>query len=322
MQAKWCGRCALALAVMVGIEFPVSEGSSAGVGQAEESSRAAAAAELDAALAEGQLERALELAEEIAAAEQDEYFEALVRVVAILCRQGKKEEAVAAVRAALDAGFWNFRRLLEDPSLTLINRDDGFRAMVRTARTRQYIQMLERDSRDEMQKPEEVMASLAFRPGERVADVGAGSGYFTIPIAKAVGSEGKVWAVDIQQAMLDFIADRLSGEGLRNVELVLAEPDDPRLPARGVDTILMVDTMHYVKQRAAYGAKLSAALAPDGRLVIIDFRYDPDAKREFAPPPEQQVPREALDADLAAAGFRVVKSFDFLPEQYFVVYQK
>jgi hypothetical protein len=121
--------------------------------------------------------------------------------------------------------------------------------------------------------------------------------------------------------MLDYIAARLTDEGIENVELGLVEPDDPALPAHGVDTILMVDVFHYIKERTEYGNKLLAGLAPGGRLVVIDFRYDPQAVREFAPPPEQQVPRETLDAELAAAGFRVRASYDFLPEQYFVVYE-
>ncbi len=293
----------------------------ADTGQEETPDRAAMHASLQTALDEGRLDQALELAEQIAFAEQTEYFDALVQVVAILCRKGDKEAAVETVQAALDAGFWDYRRLLQDDSLALINADESFREMVRAAWAKQYIKMLERPSRDDMQKPAEVMAALAFKAGERVADVGAGSGYFTVPVARAVGTGGRVWAVDIRQTMLDFIRDRLTVEGLANVELLLAKPDDPMLPAGGVDTILMVDTIHYVRDRAAYGRKLAAALAPGGRLVVIDFRWDPDAEREFAPPLEQQVKREDLDADLATAGFVPVESHDFLPEQYFVVYR-
>jgi len=322
MQTRHGGWRALALAVMMGVAVPVCGEPPADAAQTAANDRAAIAAELATARAEGQLDRALELAQEIAFSEQEEYFDALLDVVAILCQQGEKEKAVAAVQGALECGFWDFRRLLTDDALALINRDQEFRDMVVAAHSQQYIQMLERPSRDAMQKPEQIMAALAFRPGERVADVGAGSGYFTLPVARAVGPEGKVWAVDIKQTMLDYIEARLGEEGLGNVELVLAEPDDPKLPAAGVDTILMVDTMHYVRDRSAYAAKLAAALAPEGRLVIVDFRYDPEAEREFAPPPEQQVKREALDADLATAGLRVVESYDFLPEQYFVVYQK
>jgi ubiquinone/menaquinone biosynthesis C-methylase UbiE len=278
-------------------------------------------ADLERALAEGRLDEALELAEQVAFEEMAEYFEARMRVVEILCLRGEKDEAVEAVREMLDAGYWDVRRLLRDEKLALLNQDESFQEMVRAAWAKQYIGMLERDSRDEMQKPAEIMATLAFSRGERVADVGAGSGYFTLPIARAVGPTGKVWAADIRQTMLDYIDERVGAEGLTNVELVLCEADDPGLPSGGVDTILMVDTIHYVKDRAAYGRKLAEALAPGGRLVIIDFRYDPDAEREFAPPLEQQVEREVLDAEMQEAGFVVAESYDFLPEQYFVVYR-
>jgi SAM-dependent methyltransferase len=120
--------------------------------------------------------------------------------------------------------------------------------------------------------------------------------------------------------MLDHIAGRLREAQLSNVELKLVPPDDPQLPAGGFDTILMVDTIHYIKDRAAYARKLREALAPGGRLVIVDFRRDPDAQREFAPPLEQQVARETLDAEMATCGLQPVAAYDFLPEQYFVVY--
>jgi ubiquinone/menaquinone biosynthesis C-methylase UbiE len=315
-----CRRVAVAVSIICWMSWASGVAPARAEDHGKDLDRAQAQADLDKALADGATDRALELAEAIATHEQAEYFDSLVQLAAIHCKRGDKERAIDTVKAGLDAGFWDYRRLLNDESLALINRDQSFQEMVRGAWAKQYIAMLERDSRDEMQKPHEIMKTLSFKAGERVADVGAGSGYFTIPIARAVGPKGKVWAVDIRQQMLDFITNRLETEGLGNVEPVLAKPDDPLLPAAGVDTILMVDTIHYIQNRAAYGEKLSAALAPGGRLVIIDFRYDPDAKREFAPPIEQQVPRKTLDADLAEAGFEVVASYDFLPEQYFVVY--
>jgi hypothetical protein len=87
-----------------------------------------------------------------------------------------------------------------------------------------------------------------------------------------------------------------------------------------VDTILMVDAIHYVKDRTTYATKLRAGLAPGGRLIIIDYRPKPMSERPWGPPPEQQFPRETLDAEMAAAGFKIVAAYDFLPEQFFVVY--
>ena len=164
------------------------------------------------------------------------------------------------------------------------------------------------------------METLAFKPGEKVADIGAGSGYFTIRVAKAVGDEGLVWAIDIRPEMLDYIDARLEGEGLENVRLMLVDPDDPQLPKGKVDTILMIDTWHYIRD-PEYAKKLRAGLAPGGRVVIIDYRPRPWEERPWGPPPQQQTPREEVDAHFAEAGLEPAASYDFLPEQYFVIYR-
>jgi arsenite methyltransferase len=188
---------------------------------------------------------------------------------------------------------------------------------------KRYLAMLERPEREEFQKPKQVMTALALRPGERVADIGAGSGYFTIPAAKAVGPRGVVWAMDIRQPMLDYIEARLRGEKLSNVRLKLVAADDPGLPPGGVDTVLMVDVYHYIhfeKRGAGYAAKLRPGLAPGGRVVIIDYIPRPWEQRPWGPPPEQQMSREKLDEYMAAGGLHPVRTHSFLPEQYFVEY--
>lgn len=281
---------------------------------------AALHARLDAALAAAAWDSALAPAEAIAGLDQERFCDSLYTLLRVQCRRGDRAHAYQTLELLLDAGYGDYQRLRTEPEFALINKEERFLKTVRRSWSRQYIQMLERDSRDDMQKPAEIMAALAVRPGERVADIGAGSGYFTLRLAQAVGDGGRVWALDIRQEMLDYIANRLREAQLSNVELKLVPADDPQLPAGGVDTALMVDTIHYVKDRAGYARKLRACLAPGGRVVIIDFRYDPDAKREFAPPIEQQVPRETLDREMAEAGLKVVASYDFLPEQYFVVY--
>lgn len=283
--------------------------------------RVEAAKRLDRARAEGDLDAMAGFAEQIAFAELVDYLDASYELLRIHCRRGDEQQAFATVEAMLDAGFWDYRRLLADDDLALINRGDRLKGMVRAAWAEGYISMLERDSRDAMQHPDRIMEKLAVRPGEVVADVGAGSGYFTVRLAAAVGEGGRVVATDIRQEMLDYIAERLTEGAIDNVELVKVEPGDPGLPAGAIDTVLMVDVMHYVEDRAAYAKKLRPALRPGGRVVVIDFRYDPDAEREFAPAPEQQVPRKTLDREMAEAGFEVAEAFDFLPEQYFVVYR-
>ncbi|MFO7693167.1 MAG: class I SAM-dependent methyltransferase [Vicinamibacterales bacterium] len=285
------------------------------------SDRSDIARRLQTALAAGDLEIGAELAEQVSFAELVEYLDARYELLRIHCLRKDETKALETLQTMLDAGYWDYRRLKQDPDIAWISSTEEFQGRVRAAWTKQYISMLERDTRDAMQHPARIMELLAIEPGTVVADVGAGSGYFTIPLARAVGPQGKVIATDIRQEMLDHIAARLHEEELANVTLLKVEPTEPGLPAGTIDTVLMVDVIHYVKDRAGYARKLKPALAPGGRVVVIDFRYDPEAKREFAPPPEQQVPRETLDREMAESGFVVAESYDFLPEQYFVVYR-
>lgn len=290
-------------------------------GQAVEPDPAVLTAQLQAALAAAEWDSALTPADALVDLAREHHLEALYALLRIHCLRQDPAAALETLETLLDAGWWDHHRLRTDPDLAILMNESRAVSMVRAAWSRQYIRMLERDSRDAMQKPAAVMAALAVQPGDCVADVGAGSGYFTLRLAEAVGGDGRVLALDIRQEMLDHIERRVREAELDNVELKLVPAADPQLPAGGCDLILMVDTIHYVKDRVDYARKLRAALAPEGRLAIIDFRYDPTARREFAPPPEQQVPRLTLDRDLAEAGLEVVASHEFLPEQYFVIYR-
>jgi ubiquinone/menaquinone biosynthesis C-methylase UbiE len=133
-----------------------------------------------------------------------------------------------------------------------------------------------------------------------VADIRAGSGYFTVRFSRAVGSTGKVWVIDIRQALLDYIEKRLAVEKLGNVQLLKVAPDDPQLPPGGVDTVVMVDTLHYVQNRSEYARKLRAGLSPGGRVVIIDYIPKPIEQRPWGPPPEQQMSRDMRSQKLGA----------------------
>jgi ubiquinone/menaquinone biosynthesis C-methylase UbiE len=198
---------------------------------------------------------------------------------------------------------------------------DCFKKATQAIWLKGYLWILERPERDAYQQPDRVMQMLAFRPGERVADIGAGSGYFARRVSSAVGPAGIVWAIDIRQEVLAVLGERARGDGLTNIQLQVVRPDDPQLPPAGVDTILMVDTLHYIKDRAAYARTLRAGLAPGGRVVIIDFRPKPLEERPWGPPPEQKMSREDVDAAMAEAGLFPARVHDFLTEQFFVEYR-
>ena len=273
-----------------------------------------------AAHAAANFTEALAIAEQLHELALVAHIKALYQVAAMHCRLGHEDQAYHWLEECLAAGFWDFRQLREDEDFQSISDDDRFKKLIRSAWSRQYIAMLERKERDAFQKPDQVMETLALQPGEKVADIGAGSGYFTIPVARAVGPEGVVWAIDIRPEMLDHLRERLKGEELDNVRLMQVEKDDPQLPDGRVDTILMIDTLHYVQDRTAYARKLREGLAPGGRVIIIDYRPKPWEERPWGPPPVQQIPRETIDAEFAAAGLKPVRVHEFLPEQYFVEY--
>lgn len=185
-----------------------------------------------------------------------------------------------------------------------------------------YQAAMEAPDRSSWQKPEAVLQALALRPGERVADIGAGTGYFAVPIAEAVGPSGRVYAVDVARQMIDYLSDRIRRERIGNIAPILAPSNNPTLPAKGVDTVLIVNTYHHLDDRASYLAHLDKALAPGGRIVIIDFVPRPREERGFGPPLGMQLSRETVDDELSQAGFIPAEVHDFLPEQYFVEYRR
>lgn len=274
----------------------------------------------EAALAAGDPNSAIARAEEIIERVGPVHAEALYRIAVLQCRKGAVEAAYWWLQRAMDAGYWDVNGLMTGEEFRPVQTEERFKRLVRDSWCRQYLAMLERPDRADLQDPDRIMEALALSPGDRVADIGAGSGYFTVRIARAVGKDGIVWAVDLRQPMLDFISARLELEGIGNVRLGAAEPADPRLPAESFDRILLVDTLHYVGDRAAYARKLRSALAPGGRVVVIDFIPRPGVERVFAPPPEQQIPLETIDRDMESAGLTRTATHSFLPEHYFVEY--
>lgn len=177
----------------------------------------------------------------------------------------------------------------------------------------QWAKTFDDPARDEWQKPDEVVRALALTPAMTVADVGAGTGYFAVRLARAV-PQGQVLATDIEPDMVRYLDERAKKEALPNLRGVSATASASGLAANSVDAILIVDVWHHIADRAAYARDLAAALRPGGRLLIVDFRRD--ATR--GPPPEMRLAPEAIIADLVAAGFAAKVSPVVLPEQYIV----
>src|SRR5204863_3661274 len=139
----------------------------------------------------------------------------------------------------------------------------------------QWSKVFDDPGRAAWQKPEELVAALHLQPGQRVADLGAGTGYFSRLLSTAVGADGTVFAVEIEPNLVTHLRDRAEREGTRNVVPVLASADDPRLPAGMLDVILIVDTYHHVDDRIGYFRNLRRALRPSGRVAIVDWQKRP-----------------------------------------------
>ena len=178
---------------------------------------------------------------------------------------------------------------------------------------------LERSEREEEENPDKAIQALGLKPGMTVADVGAGSGYFTVRMAKLVGPDGKVYATDIQQQMLDILGKRLRAEKIPNVELVRGTVTDPNLPAGKMDLILMVDVYHEFSEPQAMLRKMKEALAQDGRLVLIEFRKeDPAVPIRL----EHKMSVAEVRAELEAEGFKLDRLVDILPRQHIFIFNK
>lgn len=169
-------------------------------------------------------------------------------------------------------------------------------------------------ARDAWQKPHEVLAALGLKPDAAVADLGAGTGYFSMRLAHFVSS-GRVYAVDIEPAMVKHLADRAKGMGLSNVTAVQSAPDDARLPEK-VDLVLLVDVYHHIDKREKYFARLRGSLKPGGRVAVVDFN---DAS-PVGPPRSARLSPERVKEEMHKAGYAFVSAHDFLPNQYFLVF--
>ena len=178
---------------------------------------------------------------------------------------------------------------------------------------------LERSEREMEELPETALDKMGLQPGMTVADVGAGSGYFTLRLAKRVGAGGKVYAVDVQPEMLTLLRGRLKAAKLTNVEPVLGSESDPKLPRSAFDLILMVDVYHELSQPQKMLRKMKAALKENGRLVLLEYRKeDPHIPIRI----DHKMSVEEARMEVEAEGFKMEKVLEDLPRQHIFIFRK
>lgn len=169
-------------------------------------------------------------------------------------------------------------------------------------------------TRDKWQKPDEVIAALSLPPTAKLADIGSATGYFPVRFAKAL-PQGRVYGVDVESSMVDYLNKRADREQLTNLSSHLAEFADAKIP-EPVDLVLMVNTYHHIEARPVYFAKLKASLKPGGRLAIIDFTR----ASKMGPEASEKIPADEVEAELKQAGYTLAATHTFLPEQFFLVF--
>lgn len=182
---------------------------------------------------------------------------------------------------------------------------------------RAYIGALEDPARDSYQRPHEVLTALDLKPGEVIADIGAGSGYFTFRIAQHVGRAGKVYAVDVSPDMIRHINRRIRELKAENVVTILADPDDPLLAERSISRFFICNVWHHINDQTRYLSLMKKMLRPGGEIVMIDFH---EKELPLGPPLDMKIAREDLIRQMETNGFRMVREHTFLPYQYFLVF--
>ena len=168
--------------------------------------------------------------------------------------------------------------------------------------------------RDEWQQPQKVIDSLRIKPGDTIADLGAGSGYFTFRLSTATGPGGNVYAVDVDASMTEFIDIRAQELNRGNVKTILSEPANPKLPADGVDLIFICNTYHHLEDRIAFFKKLKESVGLNGRVAIVELK---DGEGFLG----HETPAATIETEMAQAGYELQEKFDFLTKQNFMIYQ-
>jgi ubiquinone/menaquinone biosynthesis C-methylase UbiE len=181
-----------------------------------------------------------------------------------------------------------------------------------------WARVFEDPKRAEWQKPEEVVMKMNLNPGDTVVDIGAGTGYFTRLFARTVGPEGNATGLEIEESMVNYMKDDAKKLNLKNYKARLVRPDDPELPHQSVDVVFLCNTYHHIDNRVEYFKRLSRGLKQGGRVVIIDFYK---RKLPVGPSPQHKISQSLVKKELEQAGYRLIRSHDILPHQYFLEFK-
>lgn len=181
-------------------------------------------------------------------------------------------------------------------------------------------QWLERDTREEEERPDLVLEVMDLQPGMTVADIGCGSGWYTRRMAKEIGPDGVAYGVDIQPEMLDYLVQFAKIEGIENIEPVLGDVADPKLKPGSIDWMILADVYHEFQEPKPMLAKMRAALKPDGKICLLEYRDEDDTARHIKP--EHRMTARQVLAEWNAAGFELIDYRDFLPSQHLFIFQR
>jgi ubiquinone/menaquinone biosynthesis C-methylase UbiE len=203
--------------------------------------------------------------------------------------------------------------------LSLLVATAAIHAQLASRPADEWKKTLEQASRVDNLKVDEIVMRVALKPGQVVADLGAGTGLFSVPLAKAVGPTGRVYAVEIDKGFLPQITEKASQQHVSNVSAVLGEFTDPKLPARNVDLAFMHDVLHHVQDRATYIRNAARYLTSSGRFVVVDYKPEQSPHKDQ---PELVVSEEQATAWMKAAGLGKVDRVALFPDKYFLIFSR